>query len=50
LSVTERLAATPQADTRPTRHESFLAFDRLRYLKWTVVLVALSVLMYQVFT
>jgi hypothetical protein len=48
LSVTERLAATPQADTRPTRHESFLAFDRLRYLKWAVVLVALSVLMYLV--
>jgi hypothetical protein len=46
LSVTERLAASPQPDTRPTRHESFLAFDRLRYLKWALVLVALSVLMY----
>lgn len=49
MSVTERLAAaTPQADTRPTRHESFLAFDRFRYLKWAVMLVALSVLMYLV--
>jgi hypothetical protein len=48
LSVSERLTATAQADARPTRHESFLAFDRLRYLKWAVMLVAAGILMYLV--
>jgi hypothetical protein len=48
LSVSERLTATAQADARPTRHESFLAFNGFRYLRWAVLLVALSVLMYLV--
>lgn len=48
MSVSERITATAQADTRPTRHELFLAFDRVRFLKWAVVLVALAIVMYLV--
>jgi hypothetical protein len=33
-------------DARPTRHESFLAHDRFRYLKWASALVLVSIALY----
>ncbi|HWB47918.1 MAG TPA: hypothetical protein VG651_02315 [Stellaceae bacterium] len=46
MSVSEPVSAPGAADLRPTRHESFLAFDRFRFLKWAVILVALAIVMY----
>ena len=46
MSISEPVTAASSVDTRPTRHESFLAYDRFRYLKWATLLVVLSFAMY----
>lgn len=46
MSVSEPTAVIPPVDTRPTRHESFLAYDRFRYLKWAAGLVAVAIVLY----
>ena len=46
MSVVDPLNPTGAADLRPTRHESFLAFDRFRFLKWGAVAVFLSIVLY----
>ncbi|HVH82382.1 MAG TPA: hypothetical protein VM782_23505 [Stellaceae bacterium] len=46
MSVTEPIQIASTADTRPTRHESFLAFDQFRFLKWAVALVVGALILY----
>jgi hypothetical protein len=46
VSVNERATASGSADARPTRHESFLAYDSFRFLKWAALLVAVAILLY----
>jgi hypothetical protein len=46
LSVSEPIQTAGSADTRPTRHESFLAYDHFRYLKWAVALVVVALVLY----
>ncbi len=48
MSVSERVPTPDRVDIRPTRHESFLAFDGFRYLKWAVLLAVLAIVMYLV--
>ena len=45
-TTTERAIDARPVDTRPTRHESFLAVDHFRYLKWATWLVAFAIVMY----
>lgn len=48
MSLIDRISA-PRAgapDARPTRHESFLAWDQFRFLKWGALLVLLSFALY----
>jgi hypothetical protein len=44
VSVRDPAAGT--IDARPTRHESFLAYDHFRHLKWAVALLLLAVALY----
>src|SRR6185312_11270101 len=48
MSVTDPLAviAAARASARPQRHESFLAYERFRFLKWGALLVFVSVVLY----
>lgn len=48
MSMSDPLAviAAARASARPTRHESFLAYDRFRFLKWGTILVLLSIVLY----
>ena len=46
MSVSEPAGATVTVDRRPTRHESFLAHDRFRFLKWGTVLVLFAIVLY----
>ena len=46
MSVTEPTAPATSADARPTRHESFLAHDHFRFLKWAVGMVAAALVLY----
>jgi hypothetical protein len=49
LSVSEPTpTTTASADMRPTRHESFVAYEHFRYLKWAVALVLVSIALYAV--
>ena len=48
MSIIDRISA-PRAgapDARPTRHESFLAWDRFRFMKWGALLVLASAVLY----
>ncbi|MBV8776498.1 MAG: hypothetical protein JO032_08340 [Alphaproteobacteria bacterium] len=45
MSVSDRFTAAG-LDIRPTRHESFLAYNRFRFLRWATVLVLLSIALY----
>jgi hypothetical protein len=48
MSLIDRISA-PRAgapDARPTRHESFLAWDQFRFLKWGALLVLASAVLY----
>jgi hypothetical protein len=46
VSVSGPVTDATSVDPRPTRHESFLAYDRFRFLKWSVLLGALSLALY----
>jgi hypothetical protein len=46
VSVSEPTNATGSVDTRPTRHESFLAYDHFRYLKGAAALAGLAIVLY----
>jgi hypothetical protein len=48
LSISEPTTVSASVDTRPTRHESFLAVDHFRYLRWSTALVVLSIVLYVV--
>src|SRR5438128_2320642 len=45
MSVSDQPAATTVA-ARPLRHESFLAYNRFRFLKWATLAGILSILIY----
>lgn len=45
MSISEPAGAA-SADPRPTRHESFLAYDRFRYLRFSTALVLVSLALY----
>jgi hypothetical protein len=42
VSVSDPTTAPSSADLRPTHHESVLAYDRFRFLKWSTALILLS--------
>ena len=44
MSISESLAAT--ATARPSRHESFVAYERFRFLKWAAALAIASIIVY----
>lgn len=46
MSVSDPASAAVPAAPRPTRHESFLAYDRLYFLKWALALVLLAIALY----
>jgi hypothetical protein len=46
VSITEPTTAAPPVDLRPTRHESFLAYQQFRFLKWATLLGVLALIMY----
>jgi hypothetical protein len=46
MSVIDPFTPLTAGERRPTRHESFLAYDRFRFLKWAAVLVLVAAALY----
>ena len=46
MSMTDPVGSGLAAAARPTRHESFLAYDHFRFLKWAAGLLLVSIVLY----